>query len=128
MTLQLLGIIATMAFVLGLVGVYGIVSYNISQQLREIGIRLALGAKPSEVWRTFVQHALTLTGIGVTVGLGAALGLTRMMESQLFGVRPLDLPVYLGVSCVLTAAAAVAAYIPARRAARVDPLVALRYE
>ena len=128
LTLQLLAITGAMALTLGLVGIYGVVSYTVSQRRREIGIRLALGAEQGEVRRMFVRHALVLVGIGVAIGLGAAMGLTRLMESQLFGVSRLDPPAYAAVAAVLMASAMVASYIPARRAARVDPLVALRYE
>ena len=128
LTLQLLAITGGIALMLGLIGVYGGVSYAISQRRREIGIRVALGASHSEVRRMFVRQALVLVGIGVAVGLGAALGLTRLMESQLFGVRPLDPLSYISVSLVLMLTATIASYVPARRAARVDPLVALRYE
>jgi predicted permease len=128
LTLQLLAITGAMALTLGFVGIYGVVSYTVSQRRREIGIRLALGAEQGEVRRMFVRHALVLVGIGVAIGLGAAMGLTRLMESQLFGVSRLDPPAYAAVSAVLMAAAMVASYIPAHRAARVDPLVALRYE
>ena len=89
MTLQLLVITGTIALFLGLVGIYGVVSYAISQRRREIGVRLALGAEPGEVRRMFVRHALVLVGIGVAIGLGAALTLTQLMQSQLFGVSPL---------------------------------------
>ena len=117
-----------MALLLGLVGIYGVVSYAIAQRRREIGIRMALGAEHGEVQAMFVRHALVLVGIGVTIGLAAALGLTRLMESQLFGVSPLDPLSYVAVSSVFLLGAVVASYLPARRAARVDPLVALRYE
>ena len=128
LTLQLLGITGGIAVMLGLIGVYGVVSYGIAQRRREIGIRVALGARHSEVRRMFVKQALVLVGIGVALGLAAALGLTRLMESQLFGVRPLDPLSYVTVSSMLLMTAAIASYLPARRAARVDPLVALRYE
>jgi ABC-type antimicrobial peptide transport system permease subunit len=128
MTLQLLMITSTMALLLGLVGIYGVVSYAISQRRREIGIRVALGARHGQVRRMFVKQAVVLVGIGVVTGLGAATGLTRLMESQLFGVTPLDPASYLTVAVVLMATALVASYLPARRAARIDPLVALRYE
>jgi predicted permease len=128
MTLQLLMITSTMALLLGLVGIYGVVSYAISQRRREIGIRVALGARHAQVRRMFVKQAFVLVGIGVVTGLGAAMGLTRLMESQLFGVTPLDPASYLTVAVVLMVTALVASYMPARRAARIDPLVALRYE
>lgn len=128
MTLQLLAITGLMALVLGLVGIYGIVSYAISQRRREIGIRLALGAGYGEVRRMFVRHALVLVGIGVAVGLGAAVGLTRLMESQLFGVSPLDPLTYLAVAVVLLAAAGLASYLSAQRTSTLDPVEVLKGE
>jgi predicted permease len=128
LTLQLLAITGGIALMLGLIGIYGVVSYAISQRRREIGIRVALGAERGEVRRMFVRQALVLVGMGVAIGLVAALGLTRLMESQLFGVGPLDPLSYVSVSLLLLLTAVFASYIPARRAARVDPLVALRYE
>jgi ABC-type antimicrobial peptide transport system permease subunit len=128
LTLQLLASTGGIALMLGLIGVYGVVSYGISQRRREIGIRVALGARHGEVRRMFVRQALVVVGIGVALGLAAALALTRLMESQLFGVGPLDPLSYATVSLMLLLTAMIASYIPARRAARVDPLVALRYE
>ncbi len=128
MTLQLLAITGTMALVLGLVGIYGIVSCAISQRRREIGIRLALGAGYGEVRRMFVGHALVLVGIGVAIGLGAAVGLTRLMASQLFGVSPLDPLTHVAVALVLTAAAGLASYLSAQRASALDPVEVLKGE
>jgi len=127
-TLVMLGIAGAMALVLGIIGIYGVISYTVSQRRREIGIRLALGAQQCELRRMFVQYALMLTGIGVAIGLGAALGLTRLMKSLLFGISPLDPLTYAVVPLVLMAAAALASYLPARRAASVDPTEALRAE
>jgi ABC-type antimicrobial peptide transport system permease subunit len=117
-----------MALVLGVIGIYGVISYTVSQRRREIGIRLALGAPQGELRRMFVQYALVLAGIGVAIGLGAALGLTQLMKSLLFGISPMDPPTYAVVPVVLMAAAALAGYLPARRAASVDPTEALRAE
>jgi len=128
MTLQLLAITGTMALLLGLIGIYGVVSYAVSQRRREIGIRLALGAARGEVRRMFVKHALVLVGIGVVIGLGAAVGLTRMMASQLFGVSPLDPPTHLAVALVLVAAAGLASYLSAQRASALDPVEVLKGE
>ena len=105
MTLLLLAITGTMALLVGLIGVYGVVSYGVSQRRREIAIRLALGARQGEVRRMFVRHALALVAIGVAIGLGAAAGLTRLMASQLFGVSPLDPLTHVAVAFGLTAAA-----------------------
>ena len=89
-TLVMLAIAGSMALVLGIIGIYGVISYAVSQRRREIGIRLALGAQPGELKRMFVRHGLILAGIGVAIGLGAAAGLTRLMTSLLFGIKPLD--------------------------------------
>ncbi|MGH7446098.1 MAG: FtsX-like permease family protein, partial [Longimicrobiales bacterium] len=128
MTLQLLAIAGAMALLLGLIGIYGVVSYGVSQRRREIGIRLALGARPGEVRRMFVQHALVLVGVGVAIGLGAAAGLTRLMTSQLFGVSPLDPLTLVTVTLVLVAAAASASFLSAQRAAALDPVEVLKGE
>jgi ABC-type antimicrobial peptide transport system permease subunit len=126
MTLQLLAITGAIALLLGLVGIYGIVSYAISQRQREIGIRLALGAGQGEVRRMFVRHALALVGVGVAIGLGAAVGLTRLMESQLFGVRPLDPLTHVAMALLLSAAAGLASYLSAHRASALDPVEVLK--
>jgi cell division protein FtsX len=127
-TLVMLGIAGAMALVLGVIGIYGVISYTVSQRRREIGIRLALGAQQGELRTMFVQHALVLAGIGVAIGLGAALGLTQLMKSLLFGISPMDPPTYAVVPVLLMASAALAAYLPARQAASVDPTEALRAE
>ncbi len=127
-TLVMLGIAAAVALLLGVIGIYGVLSYTVSQRTREIGIRMALGAGRQEVSRLFVSQGLLLTGIGLLLGLGAAAGLTRLMYALLFGVRPLDFLTYGAVSLVLAFIALMASYVPARRAARVDPLEALRWE
>lgn len=127
-TLVMLAIAGSMALALGIVGIYGVISYAVSQPTREIGIRLALGAQKSELRWMFVRSALALTGVGVVLGLGAAAGLTRLMKSVLFGVSPLDPLTYAAVPCVLIVAAALASYLPAHRAATLDPVEALRSE
>jgi predicted permease len=124
--LVMLGIASAMALVLGIVGIYGVISYVVSQRRREIGIRLALGAQPGELKRMFVRQGLTLAGIGVAIGLGAAAVLMRLMKSLLFGISPLDPLTYTVVPAILVAAAMLATYLPARRAAQVDPSTALR--
>ena len=126
--LVLLGIEGAMAFALGVAGLYGVISYSVAQRTREIGIRVALGAQNSEVRRMFVCEGALLAALGIIFGSIAALGLTRLMASLLFGVNPIDPLTYAAVAAALAAAAAVASYIPARRAMRVDPIVALRYE
>ena len=127
-TLVMLVIAAGMALILGVVGIYGVISYAVSQRTREIGIRLALGAQGGELKRMFVQNGLMLASAGMAIGLVAAAGLTRLMSSLLFGVSPLDLPTYAAVPIVLAGATVLASYLPARRAAAVDPVEALKAE
>ena len=127
-TLVVLAFAGAMALLLGVIGIYGVIAYAVSQKRREIGIRLALGAQPIELRRMFLRQGLGLTGIGAAIGLGAAIFLTRLMKSLLFGISPLDPLTYAGVPFVLAAAALLASYLPARRAAAVDPVEALRAE
>jgi predicted permease len=127
-TLVMLAIAGTMALALGIVGIYGVISYAVSQRTREIGIRIALGAKKSELAWMFVRSALVLTGVGTAVGLGVAAALMRLMRALLFGISPLDPVTFTLVPLVLVAAAALASYLPARRTAAVDPVQALRAE
>jgi predicted permease len=127
-TLVMLAIAAAMALGLGVVGIYGVMAYVVSQRTREIGIRLALGAQPTALKRMFVLGALARVAIGVVVGLVAAFALTRLMSSLLFGIGPLDAPTYLAALGVLLAAAAFASYMPARRAASIDPVETLKTE
>jgi predicted permease len=127
-TLVMLAIAGTMALALGILGIYGVISYAVSQRTREIGIRMALGAKKSELVWMFVRSALVLTGVGTAVGLGTAAGLMRLMRTLLFGISPLDPVTFTAVPVVLIAAAALASYLPARRTAAVDPVEALRAE
>jgi ABC-type antimicrobial peptide transport system permease subunit len=127
-TLVMLGIAGAMALILGLVGVYGVISYSVSQRRREIGIRVALGARESQVSGMFLRHGLMLAGIGVACGLIAALWLKKAIESLLFGVGAGDPYTYAVMSLALIAAATAASYIPARRAAAVNPIETLRSE
>jgi len=127
-TLVLLAIAGGMALILGIVGIYGVIAYAVSQRTREIGIRMALGARPAGLQRMFVWHGLLLAGVGAVIGLAAAAGLTRLMSSLLFGVAAFDPATYAGVAVILIAAAALASYFPARRATAVDPVQALRAE
>jgi len=127
-TLVMLGIAGAMALVLGIIGIYGVISYAVSQRKREIGIRLALGAQQSELKKMFVLSGLALAGIGAAIGLAASVGLMRLMKSLLFGISPLDPLTYAAVPVVLVVAAVLASYLPARRAAAVDPVEALRAE
>ena len=127
-TLVMLAIAGSMALALGILGIYGVISYAVSQRTREIGIRMALGAKKSELTWMFVRSALLLTGVGTALGLGAAAVLMSLMRTLLFGISPLD-PITFGVVPIaLVAAAALASYLPARRTAAVDPVIALRAE
>jgi predicted permease len=127
-TLVMLAIAGSMALALGIIGIYGVISYTVSQRTREIGIRLALGAQKSELKWMFVRSALLLTTAGVVIGLGTAATLMRLMRSLLFGISPLDPFTYIAVPLILVIAAALASYLPARRAAAVDPVEALRAE
>jgi len=127
-TLSMLAIAGAMALALGIIGIYGVISYAVSQRTREIGIRLALGAQKKELKWIFVRSALMLTVIGVAIGLTAAAALTQSMKSLLFGISPLDPITYLTVPLVLAGAALVASYLPARRAASINPVEALRVD
>jgi predicted permease len=127
-TLVMLAIAGTMALALGILGIYGVISYAVSQRTREIGIRMALGANKSGLVWMFVRSALMLTGVGTAVGLGAAAVLMRLMRTLLFGISPLDPVTFTAVPVALVAAAALASYLPARRTAAVDPVEALRSE
>jgi len=127
-TLVLLAIAGFVALVLGVVGIYGVIAYAVSARTREIGIRIALGAQPAGLRGMFVRYGLLLAGMGAVLGLIAALAATRWMSSLLFGITALDPATYVVVSLVLIAAAALASYLPARRATAVDPAKALRSE
>jgi predicted permease len=127
-TLVMLAIAGTMALALGVLGIYGVISYAVSQRTREIGIRMALGANKNELLWMFVRSALVLTGVGTAVGLGAAAALMRLMRTLLFGISPLDPITFTAVPIALVAAAALASYLPARRTAAVNPVEALRAE
>ena len=127
-TLVMLAIAGGMGLVLGIVGIYGVIAYVVSQRIREIGIRTALGAQPAGLLGMFVRQGLRLAGIGAALGLVAAAGLTRLMSSLLFGVTALDPATYTAVSALLIVAGVLASYLPARRAIAVDPVHALRAE
>ncbi len=127
-TLVMLGIAAAMALALGIIGIYGVISYAVSQRTREIGIRLALGAQKGELRWMFVRSALALTGIGVVIGLGAAAAIAQSMRTLLFGVSPLDPLSFAVVPLILVLAAALASFLPASRATAVNPVDALKAE
>lgn len=124
--LTLMGVFAVVALTLAAIGIYGVLSYSVNQRTQEIGIRMALGAGGTTITWLVVGHALALAGIGIGVGLAVAVGATRFMESMLFEVSPFDVVTFGTVAIGLAAVAALAAYVPARRAARLDPVTALR--
>jgi ABC-type antimicrobial peptide transport system permease subunit len=124
--LATLAIASVMGLLLGSIGIYGVIAYSVSQRTREIGIRVALGAPVGALKRMFVRQGMVLAGAGAVTGLAAASAVTRWMSSVLFGVSPLDAATYAVVTLILIAVAALAAYVPARRSTRVDPVEALR--
>jgi ABC-type antimicrobial peptide transport system permease subunit len=123
-----LAIAGSMALVLGLVGIYGVIAYSVSQRRREIGIRMALGARRQAVSGMFIRYGMMLAGIGVVCGLAAAAALMRLLSSLLFGVTAGDPSTYGVMAVSLVAAAVLASYLPARRASAVDPVETLRAE
>ena len=128
LTMTMLTVFAVAALLLAAVGIYGVISYSVTQRTQEIGIRMALGAQRTEVLRMIVGQALLLAVIGIAAGGAAALLLTRLMTGLLFDVKPGDPLTFLTVASLLAAVATVASYVPGRRATRVDPVVALRAE
>jgi putative ABC transport system permease protein len=125
-SMLLLAIFAALALVLAAVGIYGVMSYTVAQQTREIGIRIALGAKPRDVLKMTVKQGLKLVGLGLVIGLPSAFILTRVMASLLFGISATDPITFLSISLVVLAVALLASYLPALRATKVDPMIALR--
>jgi putative ABC transport system permease protein len=127
-TMLLLGSFAASALLLAAIGLYGVIAFGVTARAREIGVRLALGAPHTDVLRLIMQRGILLTGIGLVIGIALALALGRLISGLLYGVTPRDPLTLLGVAMFLACVAVLATYIPARRATRVDPLVALRYE
>ena len=125
---SLLGVFAAVALILAMIGVFGVINYSVAQRTHEIGIRIALGAQRRDVFKLVVGQGLLLALVGVGVGAAGAVALTRLIAGLLYGVSPTDGPTFVVVSLLVTAVAFLACYLPARRATRVDPLVALRYE
>ncbi len=125
-TMLMVGIAGVLALILGAVGLYGVLSYEVTRRTQEIGVRMALGAQARTVRRMVVAQGGRVAVVGAAVGVIASLGLTRYIESMLFGVQRLDVLTFTGVSGVLVAVALLASYLPARRASRVDPVEALR--
>jgi ABC-type antimicrobial peptide transport system permease subunit len=119
---------ASLAIALAAAGIYGVMAYSVTQRTREIGIRVALGAQRSAVMRLVLGQSLALVTAGLAIGLAGAAGATRYLEGLLFGLTPLDASTFAGAAVLFGSVAAVASYVPARRAATVDPMVALRSE
>jgi putative ABC transport system permease protein len=124
----MLSIAAGVALLLGVVGIYGVISYIATQRTREIGIRIALGAARRDVSTLFLKHGMALTAVGIVLGVAGAAALTRLMSTLLFGVSALDWITYVAVAGGLGATAMIASYLPAMRAAKIDPAIALRYD
>src|SRR6185436_18872420 len=128
LTLTLLSLFAGIALVLAIVGIYGVMSYSVTQRTHEIGIRMAIGARPADVFKMILGHGMKLALIGVGIGLGLAFLATRFMVTMLFGVAPTDATTFGGITAILVTVALLACYLPGRRATKVEPTISLRYE
>jgi len=126
--MRLFAVFSTLAITLAIVGIYGVMSYSVSRRTHEIAVRLALGASKSHVMALMLRQGLALTLIGIAVGMAGALGLTRLIANMLFGVKPTDPVTFALVGVLLAVVSLAACYFPARRATRVDPIRALKYE
>jgi putative ABC transport system permease protein len=126
--LTLISVFAGTALLLALAGMYGVMAYSVTRRTNEIGVRMALGASRTKILRLVLEQGLMTAAIGIAVGIVASVAVTRTITSLLFGLSPMDPVTFVGVGLLLAAVALLASYIPARRAAKVDPMVALRYE
>ncbi|MEJ2701060.1 MAG: FtsX-like permease family protein, partial [Sedimentisphaerales bacterium] len=125
---RLCGFLALLAVALACIGLYGLLAYHVAQRMGEIGVRMALGARPQDVARPILRQAVLLAALGVAVAMPITLALSRVMRSVVYGIRPHDPFTMIGAAALMVAVAALAAWIPAKRAAKVDPMEALRYE